>query len=88
MSDLLGKSIILNFCDVYNHANSVCGAEPVRNDQWRVVRGERELLRRPLVESSRLEREAIVCFLWVSSDSNNRSSRLERGVAIEVRGEY
>ena len=30
-----------------------------------------------LVESSRLERDATVCFVWVSEDSNKSRSRLE-----------
>jgi hypothetical protein len=38
-----------------------------------------------LVESSRLERGAAVCFLWVRVRSNKRSSRLESVFASEVR---
>src|ERR1700689_4752955 len=45
----------------------------------------REIRRHGLVESSRLGRDTTVCFLWVSEDSNNSCSRLERGIAIEVR---
>src|ERR1700691_1443466 len=44
----------------------------------------REKRRHGLVESSRLGRDAIDCFLWVSEDSNNSCSRLERGSAIEA----
>src|ERR1700685_4368297 len=57
--------------------------KPVRN-VW-VGITERELKRHRLVESSRLERGAIVCFLWVRRCSNNRSSRLESAFAIELR---
>ena len=43
------------------------------------------MARHRLVESSRLERGAIICFLWVRRGSNNSSSRLESAFAVEVR---
>ena len=63
--------------------NSVCEAVSVRNVGMGIT--TREIRRHGLVESSRLEWDATDCFLWVSEDSNNSCSRLERGIAIEVR---
>jgi hypothetical protein len=69
-----------------------CGPSCVRVNrasEWLVkALRESEMQKHGLVESSRLERGAIVCFLWVRVGSNKRSSRLERGFAIEICARY
>jgi hypothetical protein len=57
--------------------------KPVRNCGTGIR--AREFPPQGLVESSRLEHDATVCFLWVSEGSNNSCSRLERDFAIEIR---
>src|ERR1700691_2548056 len=74
-------------------------AKPGRNDQWLAVSGpffvwvnewpvkalrKSEMQKHGLVESSRLERGPIVCFLWVRVGSNKCSSRLESASASEI----
>ena len=62
------------------------GASCVRVSEWLAeTRRNSELRKHGLVESSRLGRGAIVCFLGVRVGSNNWSSRLESEFVSELR---